>query len=522
MSAVNVTDVHVDEDGVRARADGDVVLDVCFDGRRVWSFRLPRDGEQTGAGNRQLAWPTELHRFLHGVTRFSLVDHLRKEVIFETELRLGTSPSSSERIAVVDEGGRPLGVDKSGRLAQMFDTRTSHDVAPLLDSIEEVLRALAAAGVQAFAAYGTLLGAVRERRLIGHDSDADLAYVSAHSTPVDVVLESFALQRKLADMGYATTRYSGAAFRVGVTEADGSNRGLDVFAGFLRDGHLNLMGEVRAPFRREWVLPLATCLLEGRVLPAPANADAFLAATYGESWRVPDPAFKFSTPESTKRRLGGWFRGTRAKRTKWASIYRTHPFTPAALEPSAFARWVVEREGVATPIVDIGCGRGGDAYWMAERGAAVIGLDYVVSATREAARIAERRNLPVEFRFFNLAELRSVLGGSARIAHTPGPRIVTARHLVDTTGEIGRANLWRAVEMMLRDGGRCYVEFLVRGGRGEDFVRANLLKPLPMQQVVSELVARGAQVVHDEVQQIRNESTRGSRRIGRLVVEWNR
>ena len=52
-------------------------------------------------------------------------------------------------------------------------------------------------------------GAVREGRLIGHDSDADLGYVSEHTHPVDVVRESFDLQRSLADMGYSISRYSG-------------------------------------------------------------------------------------------------------------------------------------------------------------------------------------------------------------------------------------------------------------------------------------------------------------------------
>ncbi len=195
---------------------------------------------------------------------------------------------------------------------------------PLLDSIEEVLGALKKAGIDAFPAYGTLLGAVREGRLIGHDSDADLGYVSEFTHPVDVVRESFRLQRALADMGYRISRYSGGAFKVDVVEGDGSVRGLDVFGGFLADGNLHLMGEIRTPFEREWIFPLGTCTLEGRELPAPANTDEFLAATYGPGWRVPDPAYKFETPESTHRRLNGWFRGTRVKREAWDRTYSRH------------------------------------------------------------------------------------------------------------------------------------------------------------------------------------------------------
>src|ERR1700710_57412 len=107
---------------------------------------------------------------------------------------------------------------------------------------------------------------------------------------------------------------SGAAFKVEVIEGDGSVRGLDVFGGFLADGQLFLMGEISTPFRREWLFPLRPPTLEGRVLPAPANTDAFLTATYGPTWRVPDPAYKFETPTSTHRRLNGWFRGPRVKR----------------------------------------------------------------------------------------------------------------------------------------------------------------------------------------------------------------
>ena len=316
--SATVTSVHVDDAGVRATGAQEVVLDVLFDGRRIWSFHLHRDGERQGGDTYLAAWPPALRRFLDGVTRLSVVEHVDQHVVYDEEVRLGTG---TERIAVVNERGLPLGIDKSLRLAQTFDTRSAEHVAPLLDSIEEVLGALKKAGIDAFPAYGTLLGAVRGGKLIGHDSDADLGYVSEHTHPVDVVRESFHIQRALADMGYPITRYSGAAFKVDVTEGDGSVRGLDVFGGFLMNDHLYLMGEIGTPFEREWIFPLGTTTLEGRELPAPANTDEFLTATYGPSWRVPDPAYVFETPESTHRRLNGWFRGTRVNREKWDRTY---------------------------------------------------------------------------------------------------------------------------------------------------------------------------------------------------------
>ena len=518
-SPANVTGVRVDDRGIRASTDAEVVLDVLFDDRRIWSFWLERDGVYESGGY-VVEWPSSLRQFLHGDTRLKVAEHVSQRCVFDQEVHLG---EGSERISVVNERGLPLGVDKSGRLAQTFDTRSAEHVAPLLDSIEEVLGALRKAGIEAFPAYGTLLGAVRGGKLIGHDSDADLGYVSEHIHPVDVVLESFNLQRALADMGYDISRYSGAAFKVDVLEADGSIRGLDVFGGFIANGYLHLMGEIRTPFEKDWIYPLGSCTLEGRELPAPADADKFLTATYGPSWRVPDPAYVFETPESTHRRLNGWFRGTRVKRAEWDRVYSGHKLGLPELEPSEFAHWVIEQEGgVPGRLVDIGSGRGVDALWFARQGSRVTGLDYVIRGSDAVAGIAEGAGLDLEFRNFNLGELRSVLAESARVARTPGRKVITARHIADATDNVGRGYLWRTCEMMLRGGGRLYLEFLVRRGMGDGFARKNHLRTLPVDLVVAELEGRGATIVSRKVKQEEGGPTSGGRRIGRLVVEWHR
>jgi hypothetical protein len=509
-----VTSVHVDEAGVRAASAEEVVLDVNFDGRRIWSFHLHRDGEPVDDGH-LVAWPGSLRRFLDGVTQLSVVEHVEQNVVFDDEVRFGTA---DERIAVVNERGLPLGVDKSGRLAQTFDTRSAEHVAPLLDAVEEVLGALKKAGIDAFPAYGTLLGAVRGGKLIGHDSDADLGYVSEKTHPADVMLESFRIQRALADMGYEITRYSGAAFKVDVHEADGSVRGLDVFGGFMMNDHLYLMGEIGTPFKREWIFPLGTTTLEGRELPAPANTDEFLTATYGPSWRVPDPAYVFETPESTHRRLNGWFRGTRVNREKWDRTYSGHNLRDVDLTPSIFAESVLRKEGRPPLVVDVGCGTGADALLYARHGAHVVGLDYVTRASAEAARVAGAEGLPVEFRHMNLCELRSVLAEAARIAREPGPKVVTARHVIESTDKAGRLYLWRAAEMMTAAGGNLHLEFLVHRGEDDDFHRRHHLRAMSATRVAEELTEHGATVLSKKV---RTDDPNG-RRICRMVVSWQR
>ena len=213
-----------------------------------------------------------------------------------------------------------------------------------------MLSALLEAGVDAFPAYGTLLGAIREQDFIGHDSDVDLGYVSRHTHPLDVIRESFRLQRYLRERGFSIDRYSAAAFKVEVLEADGAVRGLDVFGGYFLDGQLYLMGEIGTPFEEEWIFPLGTCTFAGRTLPAPARPEKLLEATYGPSWRVPDPAFHFDTPRTTYRRLNGWFRGTRTNRKMWDGRYSRGAGDAAADAP--------ERAGATR---SPGGGRGGAA-----------------------------------------------------------------------------------------------------------------------------------------------------------------
>ena len=70
-----------------------------------------------------------------------------------------------------------------------------------------------------------------------------------------------------------------------------------------------------------------------------------------------------------------------------------------------------------------------------------------------------RRSLPLEVRYLNLADRRSVLAEGARLARRPGPRVVLARHVADATSDVGRESLARLCSMALRDGGRLLAEF---------------------------------------------------------------
>ena len=503
----------VDADGLLLGSSRERLVDVAFDGRRIWSFWLVRDGEQRDDGV-HVAWPKPLRPFLDGVTDLTITDPGTDTVLWSRAVHFG---DRADRIEVVNPAGRPLAIDKSLKLVETFDTRDAAQVEPLLDAIEEVLGALRKAGLDAFLAYGTALGAIRDGGLIGHDSDADLGYVSAHDHPVDVIRESFRVQRALTDMGYRVTRYSAIALKVHVEESDGLDRGLDVFGGFMRDGVLYLMGEIAVPFRREWIHPLGTATLEGRELPVPADTDRFLTATYGPRWRVPDPAYKFTTPASTIELFNGWFRGMRTGRAGWHGYHkRTIHQTPTVTD---VARQVAERHPDLATYVDVGCGRGADVAFFADRGVDAVGLDFQPYAyADEAERRADDPH--VTFQLFNLLELRHVLAVPAWIARMPGPRAVGCVHVVERLGRRGRLNLLRASRMMVAGtDGTLHLQFLSEKGRDGYARRTGARKPLDPAIVLAEVEESGGRVLEDV--RTRVSADPGSSQVCRLIIDWN-
>jgi hypothetical protein len=459
---------RVDDHGLVLRALDDRALDVCFDERRVWTFWSLRDTEGTGPF-RRIEWPRPLVRHLDGRSRVSVRDSATGATYFDQELVLG---GGEGRVDVRNQHGVELGFDKSGKLVPTFAGRSQQDLGALLDATEAVIAALRECGLEPFLAYGTLLGAVREGRVLGHDSDADLGYVSRHDSPARVALESFRVQRELAERGFDTYRYSGGAFRVDVREG-GVTRGLDVFGGFFDRGRLYLMGEIGTDFREEWIRPLGTADLSGRTLPVPAVPERLLEATYGPGWRVPDPAFKFTTPPRTIRALEGWFRGTQPGIRTWerrASVAggaREARFRQPSVLARRAGRIALE---TGAEVLDVGAGRGADSVWLARQGIPVTAYDYVPRGLRAAGAVAEREGLPLQVRHLNLTEWRSTFAEGTRLAHDPRPRVVLARHVLDATSAFGRESFARWCSMALRDGGRVLADLHVvegAGGAGE-------------------------------------------------------
>ena len=233
------------------------------------------------------------------------------EVVFAQTVRLG---SGDGRISVVDKDGHPLSIDKGGRLSKMFDSAAQENKVALIERVNEALAVLTELKVEAFLAFGCLLGAVREGKLIGHDSDADVAYLASSTHPFDIIRESMHLEHQFNERGWRTRRMSGADFKVFAALPDGSQIGIDVFGAFYRGDTFYLMPSVAGKLPKSALVPQSTVELEGVVVAAPADPEALLAVTYGPNWRVPDPSFKFTPSRATTRFLGR--RRPRARRCR--------------------------------------------------------------------------------------------------------------------------------------------------------------------------------------------------------------
>ena len=508
----------VDAAGLTVPDGLDATIDVLFDGQRVWSFSPARDAQQSGRA-RVVPWPKPLLPHLDGHTEVSLVTHGDGQVLFAEDATFG---QSADRVALVDKSGHPLAVDKSGRLQRTFTHTADSLREQIVDAVDRVLRDLREeCGLDAFLAYGCLLGAIRDGHMIGHDSDADVAYLSRYTHPFDIVRECTRVYRAMRGRGWQVVRMSGADFKVWVSLPDGRRCGVDVFGAFHIGEQFHVMGSLRGHLDRSVVLPLGTVTLEGRELPAPGRPEEYLAFTYGPSWRVPDPAFHFDHERDNVKRMDAWFRAARRRYRFWHDFYKSAASAKVPTGPSSFAEWVHGQMRPSARILDVGCGTGRDAVWFAAQGHPVNAMDYTGAAREATARLARSQGVKVRTTPINFENLGAVLLAGARLAHRPGIRHIYARGLLDTLGPVARANFWRYASMAQRNAGRTFVEFRTAASRDEKkFFGPHMRTYLEPAEVVAEIERAGGHVIQQVVGRDLAPLGPENPEICRLVVRW--
>lgn len=458
--------VAVSDDGLLV-PPGDAPLVVEIDGHYAWSLTPARDGRPV-AGGVLVPWPGVLRPHLRGRGRVRVTDAAGVAVLYDDEVGLGSGEGT---LAVVDAAGHRLSVDKVGHLARSFAATDEGVRDEILAGTRRAIDDLREhAGVAAYLNYGALLGAVREGRMLAHDSDTDLCYLSEHTSPADIVLESYRITRAMRARGWRVLRMSGGDVKLLLPLSDGRACHIDVFSAFHVDGTFYQLGNRSGRLPREAIVPFSTITLHGHEFPAPRDPEAMLAFLYGPHWRRPDPSFRYADPPAGVRRLDGWLRGFRTEMGRWTELHDGPRRAAVPRGPSSFAQWVEPQLG-SLPVVDIGTGTGRDAIWFASSGRRVTALDYSRGALGVARRRVRRHGVAVEVDQLILGELRSTLAHGTRLARDP--QHLYARHLVGCLDPAALDQLWLLARMALRPGGgRLFLELAVGlPGPGDGLVR---------------------------------------------------
>ncbi|MGH3504478.1 MAG: methyltransferase domain-containing protein [Nocardioidaceae bacterium] len=520
-SAPRQTGAHaagVVDGGCTVPASYDGTIDVLFDDRRVWSFAAsgfrPRED-----GLRHIPWPQLLRPYLNGHVQVRLRDNATEEPIFDADMQLG---SGEGRVDFANDNGKPLVIDKWGFIQRSFSDRDPAILAPVLDAAEEILDVLSKeCDLPAWIAFGSLLGAVREGKVIAHDNDLDVAYLSSYETPVDVAREMFRVARALRRRGMKVLTKTGSFVTVLARSGDGSPVPIDVYACFYIGDVLYETASVGAQVPREAVLPLATVELEGRSFPAPADPAVMLEASYGPGWETPDPGFKYQIPTDLKRRFIGWFGSGMKHRRYWNRLYKGMLDLDVPEEHSPFAEWVLPQLDGTEVLLDVGCGNGRDTLWLAEQGVTTVGLDYSPGAVSRCRTRVAQEAATADFDTLNLYDLREVLGKGALMARRlPRPRALYARFMLHTLEDDGREALWRLSSTLLRGGGLAFFEFRTHRDARRPHDRSHYCRFLDPDDVCTEIERAGGDV-RDRVEG-RGMSPHGGEdpELCRLKVVW--
>jgi hypothetical protein len=161
-------------------------------------------------------------------------------------------------------------------------------------SVREVIALLAGHGHAGALGYGTLLGAVREGRLIAHDDDVDILAEMRSRNAAELDVELAALVARLQADGINASITPGFQF-LKVT-APRAGRLVDVFPVLAPDPEtvrLYLRNMEFADLPRESMLPFGTLPFYGASIPVPLDPAHFLERHFGPTWRIPNRFSRF-------------------------------------------------------------------------------------------------------------------------------------------------------------------------------------------------------------------------------------
>lgn len=157
----------------------------------------------------------------------------------------------------------------------------------LFGGIESYFAVLKTLGYEAFVNSGTLLGIVRDGKLIEHDDDIDLAVILHADTDLEAAKEWADLRKLLDEQNVLAENSVPLTFKL--KPLDGVE--FDLFPCWFQDDKAFVYPHTFGEITRDDILPLKT--QPEAVSNMPCEPEKMLALNYGSGWKIPDPYFGF-------------------------------------------------------------------------------------------------------------------------------------------------------------------------------------------------------------------------------------
>lgn len=427
------------------------LIDIRFDGHRVWSVAVPVAVD----GRIAIAWPNPIRNRLRGRSHVSVHDTTTGRLLASREVAFG---GSRTRVAITDKRGQWLAMTKWDRLGPVLEGSDSDVAARLIRSARTLADDLQSWGYPVYLVGGTLLGMVRGGELLPHDDDIDFAFLADSDDPAELGRISYEMERRLTDAGYSVARHSLAQIElVFFDEAGQTDHYIDVFTGFFHEGKYCQPFALRSDeVSRDDLVPTRDIDVNGVPLPAPANPEAWLAYAYGENWRVPDPTFKFVVDRGTKQRFETWFGVFNRGRFFWEKHWQGKDLAVGSRGGRRNAQRLLERMPRGSRVLDLGCGDGRWGQLFAAAGHTVVGTDFSFEALR-VARLNDEHD--VTLWRINANDRPAMLELGANLVDSGEPWYIFCNDVLHGLTHPNRENVFLLLRMALRVGGAAVVSF---------------------------------------------------------------